>query len=241
MSSPIALSDLLYEVKATADLLNDESVSDKEIILYINKGFAFEHDTLVMLYSDILAKSVDFTLTGSVYDTSVLDISKVRVVLRKISTDVYVPLDSTSPSEFQPTQVSPAYIFPFNAQRPRYYWMQDTLTISPATAAPGDYRLMYVPCWSNISASFDSNDMLTGSAGSLSASYTANNWHDLGITDAAIRCRNRSDLDVSYLVQQKQVLIDNIQNAAIQRDLSGRTRPVSIKGFGTYDDGGWYY
>jgi hypothetical protein len=221
----ITLANLRTAVRRRADMVNSLFVSDAELTEYVNGSCAELHDLLVGRFEEYYTKSASATIAAG---ASTFALPSDFLKLRGLD---YL-VDGASDY---------ATIHPFNfAERNKYgtgdlrrsdapdiayRLLESTVQIMPTDDAPGTYRVWYVRAWTDLSSD---SDTLT----------TLNNWHEYVIVDAAIKCLQKEESDVSTLMMQKAALTMRIKNASIHRDAAEPETVADVisgDGVGTWD------
>jgi hypothetical protein len=76
----------------------------------------------------------------------------------------------------------------------------------PTDSATGTYRLWYVPVYTPLVSDSDTIDGVNG-------------WEEYVIVDAAIKMLAKEESSTTHLDQQKQALIDRVEQMAQNRDM----------------------
>lgn len=209
----ITTTDLKLRTLQRADMENSEFISDSELLYFVNNSFAELYDILVSKFEDYYVKSpaYEFTLTGSDYTQELpTDFYKLRGVDRSAggSDDWY----TLHPFQFEQRNDNRSR-FIYRAMYPdsRYRIYGNKLILSPANLAAGDYRVWYVPKFTPLVLGTDTVDGVNG-------------WEEYIVVDAAIKCLQKEESDISALVMQKNELIKRIQTMAANRDAGSPER-----------------
>ena len=106
------------------------------------------------------------------------------------------------------------------------------LRILPEDNATGTYRLWYLQSYQNLASASDAVSQWVENQG----------WHEYIIVDAAIKCLQKEESDVSTLLAQRAALEERIRNAATNRDAGAPERIAEVRGSMDDDDyRGWRY
>lgn len=209
----ITASDLKLRTRQRADMENSEFVSDSELLFYINNSYAELYDILVSKFEDYYVKNppYEFSITGSNYTATLpTDFYKLRGLDRSASggSDWY----TIHPFQFEQRNDNRSR-FIYRALYPdaRYRIYGNQLIIVPNDMASGNYRLWYVPKYTPLVLDSDTVDGVNG-------------WEEYIVIDAAIKCLQKEESDVSTLMAQKQMLMQRIQNMATNRDAGAPER-----------------
>lgn len=180
-------------------------VTDSEITSYINQSVAELYDLLITEFEDYyIADPVIFTISNNA-TTQLLptDFYKLRGLdfnLNGLSEDGWTNVDQFN---FNERNLHKRCAVGSNVQR--YRLMGNKLILSPVGYTNGNYRLWYIPQAPKLVASSDELDVVNG-------------WEEYVIVDAAIKCLQKEESDVSVLALQKSALIKRIQDSAANRD-----------------------
>lgn len=199
------LQELITQVRRRADMENTQFVTDIEVIDYINSSASELYDILVSKFEDYYTKDpLNFTIsTGNTFELP-SDFYKLRGVDRDFGGGNYAALERFNFNQRNRQNLS--------VQRPvtrntsaRYRIFGNKLLITPELSAQGDYRLWYVPQYQPLTLLPDELDVVMG-------------WEEYVIVDAAIKCMQKEESDVSVLLNQKAALYQRIEVMAANRD-----------------------
>ena len=236
----VTLADLRTEVRRRADMEGSPFVTDDELDSYINRSGGALHDILTTCYEDYFTTSTTFALPYVPISGPPLS-----------ETNIY-PLPSdflkSRGVDFQVETTTWTTVVPFNfAERNRWQrrpsrWLDDRfrayrimggyLRILPEDNATGTYRLWYLQSYQNLASAADAVSQWVENQG----------WHEYIIVDAAIKCLQKEESDVSTLLAQRAALEERIRNAATNRDAGAPERIAEVRGSTDDDDyRGWRY
>lgn len=219
MATTMTLSQLMVAVRQRADMLpagytptlssTDYFVSDPELISYINQSYFELYDLLITEYEDYYVKApyifatdgttMQYTLPADFYkllgvDLGLSNTTNAWVTLRKF--------DFIGRNRYVYPQLASTYLGVFNL---RYRLVGNTLMFIP-TPSSGQYvRMWYIPTLVTLSSLSDTTDGISG-------------WTEYIICDAAIKCAQKEESDVTVLMAQKMGLIKRIEDSAMNRD-----------------------
>ena len=224
----VTVASLKTQVRQIANMENSQFVSDAELLLYIDLSYAELYDLLVGTFENFYTKDpVEATLSSG---------NKLA-----LPSDFYklVGLDAQFGSSWYP-------IKPFEmADRGRwvnanklaytgivniaYKLIGENLVFYPESGCQGKYRYWYIP----------RRTLLTSDASTVDG---INGWQSYIIIDAAIKCLQKEESDVSVLMAEKGAILNRIKSMAPRRD-AGAPRKIadtttSYMGFGY---GGGFY
>jgi hypothetical protein len=97
-----------------------------------------------------------------------------------------------------------------------YDWVGGRISIIPATNAPGNYRIWYVP----------SCPILVNDSDAIP--YDLQRWSSYIVIEGTIRCLAKEESNVDYYLMKKNELIGKINAAAINRDSGQSDRVTDI-------------
>ncbi len=218
MSTVMNLADLRAAVRQRADMEKSQFVSDPELNSYINQSYFELYDLLVTLYEDYyVASPIVFATDGvttqyplpdgvlynaapALYKLMGVDLglnqaSNAWVTLRKF--------DFIERNRYVYPQLTSTYLGVFNL---RYRIIGNTLMFIPTPSAGQYVRMWYVPRLSTLVNDSDTADGISG-------------WTEYVICDAAIKCLQKEESDISIVAAQKMGLIKRIEDSAMNRDV----------------------
>jgi hypothetical protein len=194
------LAQLRTQARQRADMVNSEFVSDSELNQYIQDSYAELYDILVGKFEEYyISEPLAFTVASGANTYSLpADFYKLRGVDRLLSGSDYVELEPFNFNERNKrSRLRPEYV--------RYRMLGSKLYFTPEDAAAGSYRLWYVPKATTLSTDASTVDGING-------------WEVFVVTDAAIKCLQKEESDVSVLMAQKMELKKRIEEMAANRD-----------------------
>lgn len=227
MATTMTLSELMIATRQRADMLPsgytpsliDTSlfVTDPEIISYINQSYFELYDLLITLYEDYyVASPLEFATDGTTsqyplpdgtlysaapafyklmgVDLGLASASNAFVTLKKF--------DFAERNRYVYPQITSSSLGVFNL---RYRLVGNTLMFIPTPSAGQIVRLWYFPRLTTLSALNSTAEGVSG-------------WTEYIICDAAIKCLQKEESDVSVVMAQKMALIKRIQDSASDRD-----------------------
>ncbi len=200
------LAELQLEVRQRADMVNSSFVSDDELKGYINKSIQELYDLILQKYgNDYYVSSTTFPLVVNqeayALPTNFLKVLGVDLELGPSDYITLKPFMFNERNRYTSTSLRGFY----GASFYRYRLRGNSLIFSPVPNVTSTIRLWYVPRATTLSASSDTFDGFNG-------------WQEYVIVDAAIKCLQKEESDVSVLIRQKQDLIVRIEEAAGNRD-----------------------
>jgi hypothetical protein len=215
MANTMQLSDLRTAVRQRADIVGSQFVTDSELTSYINQSYLELYDLLVQKYGDDYFVASPYTITtDGINDTFTLptDFQKFLGLDLALSTsqDSYVTIRRF---EFQDRNryAVPNFQSFYGVTNLRYRLRGNSLWLTPIPSSGQTLRLFYVPQLTLLSADSDLASNLGG-------------WLEYVIVDAAIKCMQKEESDISALMAQKQALIVRIEAAAENRDAGNPPR-----------------
>lgn len=248
----LTLSQLMSYTRSRADMLPqnytptltgvDFFVTEPELISYINQSYFELYDLMVQKYGDdyFVAPSINISTDGQSFLYPLPDgtlYSGAAAFYKILGLDL-----NLNPSVSDSFITIPPFMF---AERNRYsvpnmqafygltnlrYRLQgNNVWFTPTPAAGQTIRMWYIPRLAVLTALTDTCDGVSG-------------WTEYIITDAAIKCMQKQESDVSVLMAQKQALINRLEAAAENRD-AGNPQVVSDtqsqNWFGSDSGWGW--
>lgn len=229
----IAEQDLVARVRQRSDMENNYFVSDIEVQTYINSGIAELHDILIQTYGqDYYITSSTFTTTSGVDSYAIstnigVDFYKLRGVDAKISGSEYFTLMPFNFNERNLNQTgSITNLLGITNLRYRLVGSNIIFTPDPGTTV---VKIWYIPT----AQKFDS----TTPAISPTTYDDINGYAEYVVIDAAIKCLQKEESDVSILLAQKAALERRIEEAANNRDAGS---PLSISDVYLSNNSFWY-
>jgi hypothetical protein len=212
------LSALQTAVRQRADIVGSQFVSDSELTSYINQSYFELYDLLVQEYGDnyYVAPAVTFTTDGTSQSyalpngtnysaaPALYKLLGVDLQLSPGNTGSYVTLKQFNFSERNRFAIPNTSNF-YGVTNLRYHIMGDNLMFQPLASAGQVIQLWYIPRMTQLSGASDTVEGVSG-------------WTEYIIVDAAIKCMQKEESDVSVLMAQKQALIKRIEAAAENRD-----------------------
>jgi hypothetical protein len=217
----ITLAELRTAVKQRADMVNSSFISDSEMNSYINNSGAELYDLIVSRFEDYYIDSFTFTIT-SPDDGYTLpsQFYKLRGLDFQISGD-WVTIHKFTFEERNRgnRQINRAMLGLTNI---KYRIVGQRIKIIPADQAPGTYQCWFIPAWTNMIVDSDTASNLE-------------DWHEYIIVDAAIKCLQKEESDVSILMAQKANLTARIDSMAANRDAGSPEVVSDVRNY-IYDD-----
>lgn len=207
------LLQLRTDVRNRADLTNSQFVSDTELTTYINASIAELHDLLVASWDsdyNLLSYTLS-TVSGTDAYALPSDFYKLRGVDVRLGANDWHSIrpfnfnERNSNNEITSYSISGDYF--------RYRIAGSNLLLSPAPTGIYSVKLWYTPLATKLILDADTlNDI--------------NQFSEYVIVDAAIKCLNKEESDVSVLMAQKAGLQKRIEEMAQNRD-AGQPESIS--------------
>lgn len=196
---PTSVADIILAVRNRTDMLNDNFVTDNELMWYINSSCAELDDMLVQTFDDYKLTSTSLTITENNYVALPPDFYKPRGV------DVFI--DSVQPYSVRPFNfqernryANTLFRGPTGPYNVRYRVQDGYFYIEPVSAAPGTYTLWYTPAWQNF----------TSTASILPTYMDIQVWHEYATVDASIKVKMKLELDPGGFMALKEPLRQRI-------------------------------
>jgi hypothetical protein len=231
LTGQMSLGQVRLLAQQRADRVNSNFVTKEEWNSYINQSYAELYDLLVTLYEDYyVAAPLTFITDGSTNQYTLPNGSNFNgapAFYKLLGADcglgangnAWVTLhkfDFISRNRYVFPNVTSTFLGVFNL---RYRVVGNTLFFIPTPSANQYIRLWYIPRANTL---LKDSDMLESVSG----------WIEYVIVDAAIKCLQKEESDVSVLLAQKQMLIDRIQSSAMNRDAGQPDTISDIRSFG---------
>lgn len=231
LTGQMSLGQVRLLAQQRADRVNSNFVTKEEWNSYINQSYAELYDLLVTLYEDYyVAAPLTFITDGSTNQYTLPNGSNFNgapAFYKLLGADcglgangnAWVTLhkfDFISRNRYVFPNVTSTFLGVFNL---RYRVVGNTLFFIPTPSANQYIRLWYIP---RVNTLLKDSDMLDSVSG----------WIEYVIVDAAIKCLQKEESDVSVLLAQKQMLIDRIQSSAMNRDAGQPDTISDVRSFG---------
>jgi len=236
----ITESALVARVRQRADMEENYFVSDLEVQTYINVGLSELHDLLIQTYGqDYYISSASFTTTSgidtypindstSAYDIAATDFYKLRGVDAKLNSDVWftiIPFNFNERNINQQGSITNVW----GLANTRYRLVGGNLVFTPSPNSSMDVKIWYIPT----AQQFNSVTPAT----STTTFDDINGYAEYVIIDAAIKCLQKEESDVSVLIAQKTAMKRRIEVAASNRDAGS---PLSVSDVYRANNPFWY-
>lgn len=223
----ITLAQIKTHVLQRADMVNSNFISnsgtDSELNYFVNKSIEELYDELVSRFEDYYVDSLQFTIASGDdgYNVPANVVYKLRGLDFKIGGDwVTIHRYTFEERNRGNRQINRAMLGLTNI---KYRWVGNRIKIIPADQAPGEYQLWYIPRIID----------LVNDADTLQADLEQ--WVDYVIVDAAIKCMQKEESDVSVLAMQKAALMQRIDSMAANRDAGSAEVVTDVRNY-IYDD-----
>lgn len=228
MSTTMTLLELRTATRQRADMVNSTFVSDAELNSYINQSLFELYDLLIQKYGNdyFVANPYTFTTDGTSDSYSLpSDFYKLLGVDLALSnsTDSYVTIKPFNFAE-RNRYAAPNFQSFYGITNLRYRLRGSKIWFTPIAEANQSMRIWYIPTMTTLSSDSSTTDGISG-------------WTEYIIIDAAIKCMQKEESDVSILALQKAAIIQRIENASENRD-AGFPKTISDTSFSQYD---WPY
>jgi hypothetical protein len=217
----LTLAQLQTAVRQRSDMETSGFISDSELTSYINQSYFELYDILVQKYGNeyFVASPYSFTSDG------VLEAYPLPTDFYKfLGLDVQIGSSPSGWISVKPFMFAernqwnaPNIQLVYGQTNVRYRLRADSIWLTPLASGGQNFRVWYVP---KLDELVSDSDEATGVSG----------WLEYIIVDAAIKCLQKEESDVSVLMAQKQALIARIEAAAENRD-QGNPQTVSDTSF----------
>lgn len=223
------LGSIRAQVRQRADMVNSLFVAEDELTGYINASYFELYDLLITHFGENYAVAAPFSVvTDGTNDQYALPAAFYKLL------GVDIQLDQ-SPQGW-------GTVKPFNfADRNRYtipntavfYGMfvlryrinGNNLWLTPLPTANQSLRIWYVPRLITLVSDSDTVDGVSG-------------WEEYIIIDAAIKCLQKEESDVSVLMAQKQAMLQRVNDTAANRDVGSPATVVDSQSIGAGSNDG---
>jgi len=218
------LGNLKTAARQRADMVNNNFVTDAELVTYINSSIAELHDLLVSCYgADYFTTSTTTaTVSGTADYALPADFYKLKGVDIKMSDQFYTVKPFNWNERNRNTDLSWGLI---SGPSIRYRLVGSNLKLVPTPSSAHVMKIWYIPKATALVSDGDVFDDI-------------NQFSEYVITDAAIKMLQKEESDVSVLFAQKQALTARIQAMANNRDAE---KPDSISDIHAENDDYWIY
>lgn len=222
------LSDLRTATRQRADMVNSQFVTDDELNSYINQSYFELYDILVQKYGDdyFVTDPVSFTTNGSsqFYDLpNGTNFSGAQAFYKLLGVDLGLSNTQDSFVTIRPFTFGERnrYAVPnfqsfYGVTNLRYRLKGNQLWLTPIPSQGQQMRIWYIPRLNQLVNDTDLADGISG-------------WTEYIICDAAIKCLQKEESDVSVVAAQKMALIARIEAAAENRDAGNPARVVDVQ------------
>ena len=234
----ITEAKLVARVRQRADMESNDFVSDTEVQTYINAGISELHDILIQTYGqDYYVSSATFnTVAGtdsypihsSTSGPNISDFYKLRGIDAKINGSDYFTLRPFNFNERNLYQNWGTWSL-LGLTNIRYRMVGDNIVFTPKPDGATEVKVWYIPT----AQQFDS----TTPATSTTTFADINGYAEYVVIDAAIKCLQKEESDVTVLMQQKMLMKRRIEEAANNRDAGS---PLSVTDIYTANDEFWF-
>ena len=230
----ITEADLVARVRQRADMESNDFVSDTEVQTYINSGISELHDILIQTYGqdyyvssstfNTVAGTDSYPIHSSTSGPNISNFYKLRGVDAKINgSDFFTlrPFNFNERNLYQ-NSGSPGRILGF--ANIRYRMGGGNIIFTPEPDGATEVSIWFIPT----AQQFDS----TTPATSTTTFADINGYAEYVVIDAAIKCLQKEESDVTVLMQQKLMMKRRIEEAANNRAAGS---PLSITAIYTTD------
>jgi hypothetical protein len=223
MATTVTLSALRSSVRQRADMVNSQFITDAELNGYIQASYYELYDLLVEKYGDnyYVATPYSFSTDGTNYQFALpTDFFKLLGVDLQVSSGSgdYVTLHPFTFAERNRYAV-PNQRSLYGVTNLRYKLNGNNLWLNPLPSSGQTVRVWYVP-----RATVPATDAATidGISG----------WEEYVIVDAAIKCLQKEESDVSVLMAQKAQMRARIESIAANRDAANPATVADSSDYG---------
>lgn len=247
MSTTMTLAELMTAVRQRSDMVpngyvaaltgDDFFVTEPELISYINQSLFELYDLMISCFGAnyfVKAPPYSFTTDGT-NDQYALpsDFYKILGLDLQLAANNFATVKSFEFMERNRLAFPNNQSF-YGRTNIRYRLNGTQIWLTPRANAGQVFQVWYVPKLATLAALADTTDGVSG-------------WTEYVIVDAAIKCLQKEETDVSMLMAQKQALIQRILAMADSRDVGSPHKVVDALSSGGsewpvgFGDGGWPY
>lgn len=214
----ITLSNLRDRSRQRADMENSTFVSDTELNIYINDAYKRLYQKVAQKLGERLLNTtpVEFTISSGNTQSLASDFYRLWGVDYKISPDRWLPLQSFMPMERNESRYR--YISYFY-ERIKYRLMGNLLWFTPEDNALGDYRYFYIPTVTELS----------GDSDEINSEFERTGWYEYITIEAARKMLAKEESDTRELTKEGQLILDDIDKEALNRDLAMPQRVQDVQ------------
>jgi hypothetical protein len=209
MATTMTLAQLRTATRERSDMVNSTFITDTELDSYINQSYFELYDLLIQKFGNnyYVAAPHVFTTDGTnaFYDLPA-DFYKL------LGVDLAITAAPSGWVTIRPFNFSDRnrYAVPnfqsfYGVTNLRYRLNGDQLWLTPIPSGGQQIQVWYAPRMTTLVADGDTVDGVSG-------------WTEYIIIDAAIKCMQKEESDVTVLMNQKQAMIARIEAAAENRD-----------------------
>lgn len=210
--STATLSDLRTRVRERADMVDSDFVTDAELTKYIQQSYRKLYNLIVTTFSDWYVEDpVEFTITSGNEYTLPANFYKLVAVDYNLNGSWMEVKRYTMSERNRRTKGA------FRTFHPSimYRLMNGKLRFIPTDDATGTYRYWAV---NKPTVPVDDADTIEGE----------NGWDEFVVIDAAIKCLNKEETDVSLLMIELQQIKEDILINANSYDEGGSERVEDV-------------
>lgn len=198
-------AEIKLRARRRADMENSTFIGDAELTEYFQASYGELYDLLVKSFEDYYSKSLAFTIaSGATSYTVPADFYKLRGIDLIINTGNIVTL-----GQFNFAERNRAANFTgrtiFGNQNTVYRLMGQSILILPATAAPGNYTLWYIP-------------RVTATTGDVDSIGDVLDFEEYIVIDMALKMVAKQEDDISALALAKAEMRSRVLEMAQDRD-----------------------
>jgi hypothetical protein len=234
----VTLTSLLASARQRSDMVNSLFISDSELTSYINSSMKELYDLMITAYGShyFVSATPQSITTDGINETFALASDMYKV----IGVDLQVNGTLTNWVTLRPFEFTErnSFLLPIYAPTPTVTWqniwyclMGSNIMLRPKPRAGQVLQIHYIPLLTDLSTGTDA------------LFNTLSGWEEYIIIDAAIKCLQKEESDVSILLTQKLMLKKRIESLAHSRDVGQPHRVVDISSsyhrIGQINDGWW--
>ena len=234
----ITEAKLVARVRQRADMESNDFVSDTEVQTYINAGISELHDILIQTYGqdyycssatfNTVAGTDSYPINSSTSGPNISNFYKLRGMDAKINGSDYFTLRPFNFNERNVYQNWGTWSL-LGLTNIRYRMVGDNIVFTPKPDGVTEVKVWFIPT----AQQFDSATPAT----STTTFADINGYAEYVVIDAAIKCLQKEESDVTILIQQKMMMKRRIEEAANNRDAGS---PLSVTDIYTANDEFWF-
>ena len=227
MATTMTLLEVRTATRQRADMVNSAFITDAELNSYINQSYFELYDLLVQNYGAHYFVGSPFAVsTDGVTEFYPLPADFYKLVgisLKRPGDQGFSPMKQGSFSDMQRLSGINGQSFVLS-NTALYSLNANSLWLAPVPQAGQVIRMFYVPRLTTLANDTDTIDGISG-------------WTEYVICDAAIKCKQKEESDVSVLAVEKAALMKRIEAASSNRDSAAPSTISDVNECGAFGRG----